>query len=97
MLQEATDKLKDIEVGGRLPPASGFTIREGDGTVVERDNAAVGDGDFEDIGGEVFEGCGPSWVSLTVYIRVDVADLRVDPFDKPGMLHLLFEDGAVDG
>lgn len=35
VLQESTDKLQDVEVGGTLPRASRFTVGEGDRTVGE--------------------------------------------------------------
>ena len=97
MLEEAADKLDGVETGGTLSIAAGFTIREGDGAVLEGDDTAVGDGDSKDIGGEVFKGGGAVGIGLTVDIPGDVPDLWIDQVEEAGALHLLFEDGAVDG
>ena len=55
MLEEAADELVAGEPAG--PPARGFAllVADGDGCVVETDDAGVGDGDAEDVAGEVVE------------------------------------------
>lgn len=97
MLEESADKVDGIELGGTLPCTSGFTICESDGAVLEGDDTTIGDGDFEDIGGEVFERYGPIWIGLAVDIPGDFPALWVDVVEESSALHLLFEDGLVDG
>ena len=97
MLEETADKPGGVEVGGAQPGTSRFTVGEGNGAVLERDDAAIGDGDFEDIGGEVLQRRVAVGVGSTVDVPGDVPGLRVDLFKKPGFGHLLLEDGAVDG
>ena len=78
MLEEPADKLDNVEGGGSWACTARFTIGEGDGAVFEAHDASVGDGDPEDIGGEVFEGR----VALCIGLRVDVPgdgpDLWID-------------------
>ena len=97
MLKEPADTLDGIELGGARSCTAGFTIGEGDGAVLEGDDAAIGDGDPEDRGGEGREGGGPVRVGLTLDIPVGVPDLWVDAVKESGFGHLLFEDGSVDG
>ena len=51
MLKEPPEKLHDVEVGGAGACTAHFPVGEGDGTVLEAHDAAVGDRDLEDIGG----------------------------------------------
>src|SRR5262249_14169308 len=97
MLEEPADKLHDVEVGGAEAGTARFTIGEGDGAVVERDNTTVGDGDPEDIGGEVLEGRVAVWLRLTVDVPGGVPDLWVDVLQQSRFGYLLFVHGAVDG
>jgi len=78
VLEEPADKLDGVEVGGTLPSAAGFAVGEGDGAVFERDDSAIGDGDLEDIRGEVFERRMAVRIGLAVDIPGDGPDLRVD-------------------
>ena len=97
MLEEPAEKLHGVAVGGSGACTARLTIGEGDGTVLERDDAAVGDGDPEDIGGEIREGGVSVWIGLTVDVPGDVPDLWVDALQQSGFGHLLFPHGAVDG
>ena len=56
VLEEPADEFDDVEMSRTLPSACGFTVGDGDGAILEAHDAAVGDGDFEDIRGEVFKG-----------------------------------------
>src|SRR5262245_40252550 len=78
MLEEPTDKLHGVEVDGSWACTARFTIGESDGAVLERDDAAIGDRDPEDIGGEVFEGGVSIVMGLTVDVPGDVPDLWGD-------------------
>ena len=64
---------------------------------VRRDEAAVGDGDLEDIGGEGGEGGVAVVIGLTVDVPGDGPDLGVDVLQQAGVAHVFFEEGAVDG
>ena len=96
MLQAPAPKLQDVELGGARACASGFAVRERDDMVLERDKTAVGDGHFEDIRGEGLQGRGAVRVGLAVHVPGGVPDRWGDLFDKPGGVHLFFEEGAVD-
>jgi hypothetical protein len=54
-----------------------LTIREGDGAVLEGDDTAGGEGDSQDIGGEVVKGGGAVGIGLTVDIPGEGPDLSV--------------------
>jgi hypothetical protein len=65
MLEEAPDKLRGFEVGGSWACTSWFTVGEGHGAVLERDDAAVGDSDFKDLGARSLKAvwpCGLAWL-----------------------------------
>lgn len=97
MLKEPTEKLHDVEVGGAWAGTAHFTGGEGDRAVLERDNAAIGDGDPEDIRGEVGEGRVAVVISLTVDVPRDGPDLGGDVLQQSGLAHVFFEQSAVDG
>ena len=97
MLEEPAEKLHDVEVGGAWAGTARFPVGEGDRAVRERDDTAVGDGDLEDIGGEVGEGGVAVVIGLTVDVPGDGPDLRVDVPQQTGVAHGFFEEGAVDG
>jgi hypothetical protein len=67
-LEAAADTFNSVALRCALPSTGGGTIREGDGAVVERDDATVGDGDFEDLGGEVFKGRVSIGIGLAVHV-----------------------------
>ena len=74
-----------------------MTVGEGDGAVVERYETTVGDGNPEDIGGEVGEGGAAIGTGLRVDVPREVPDLWVDVIEQAGLSHVFFEDGSVDG
>ena len=97
VLEEPAEKLHDVELGSTWAGTADFPVGEGDRAVCERDDAAVGDGDLEDIGGEIGEGGVAVVVGLTVDIPRDGPDLGSDLLQQAGVGHLFLEDGAVDG
>ena len=97
VLEEPAEKLHDVEVGGAWACTAHFPVGEGDRAVLERDDAAVGDSDLEDIGGEVGEGGVAVVIGLTVDVPGDGPDLGVDVLQQSGLAHLFFEERAVDG
>ena len=78
VLKEPAEKLHDVEVGGAEACTAHFTVSEGDGTAREAHETVVGDGDLEDIRGEVGEGGVSVVPRLTVDVPRDAPDLWVD-------------------
>ena len=78
MLEEPTDKLHSVEVGDSRACTARFTIREGDRAVLERNDAAVGDGDLEDRGGEIWERRVAIGGGLAVDVPVGLPDQWID-------------------
>jgi hypothetical protein len=78
MLEESADELDGVEIGRAEAGTAEFTVGEGDGTVLETHNAAVGNSHFEDIRGEVLQGGVGVWMRLAVDVPGDVPDLGGD-------------------
>jgi hypothetical protein len=97
VLEEPAYTLEDVEAGGARAGTARFAGGEGDGALLEADDAAVGDSDFEDLRREVCEGGVTVWVGLTRHIPGRCPDLRRDLFKLASFAHLLCEDGAVEG
>jgi len=97
VLEEPAEKLHDVELGGTWAGTAYFPVGEGDRAVCERDDAVVGDGDLEDIRGEIGEGGVAVVIGLTVDVPGKSPGLRIDLLQQTGVAHLFFEDGAVDG
>src|SRR5262249_59571970 len=76
---------------------AGLPVREGHGPIREAHDAAVGDGDLEDIRGEVGEGGVAMVIGLTVDVPGDGPDLGVDVLQQASLAHVVFEERAVDG
>ncbi len=68
VLEEPAEKFHDVELGGAEAGTAHFPVGEGDGTVHEAHDAAIGDGNFEDVGSEVGEGGG----AVGLYLTVDI-------------------------
>jgi len=96
MLEEAAHKLKDVEAGGAWTGTAWFSVGEGDDAILQADDAPVGDGHFEDIGRQVFEGGGAMGGGLAVEVPWGGPDVWVDLFKLSSSVHLLFEESAVD-
>ena len=97
VLEEPAEKLHDVELGRAEAGTAHFPGGEGDGTVHEAHDAAVGDGNFEDVGSEGGEGGGAVGLCLTVDIPGDSPDLGIDVLQQSGVLHGFFEERTVDG
>ncbi len=97
MLEEPAEKFHDIEVGGAGACTAHFPVGEGDRAGREADETVVGDGDFEDIGGEVGESRVAVMVGLTVDVPGDGPDLGGDVLQQSGLAHGFFEEGTIDG
>jgi hypothetical protein len=96
MLEEAADKLDGVEMSRTGAGTTHFPVGEGDGAVGEAHDTAVGNSDPEDIRGEVSEGGVAMVLGLTVDVPGDGPDLWVDMLQEAGVVHVFFEDGAVD-
>jgi hypothetical protein len=97
MLKESAEKLHDIEVGGAEACTPHFPVGEGDRTVRERDNAAVGESHLEDRGSEIGKGRGAVVIGLTVDVPRDGPDLGIDGRQQAGLSHRFLEESAGDG
>jgi hypothetical protein len=97
VLEEPAEKLHDVEVGGAWACTAGFTVGEGDGTVFQAHDTAVGDSDPEDIRGKGLEGRVSVVIGLTVHVPGDGPDLGVDVLQQSSYAHLLFPNGTIDG
>lgn len=87
MLEETAHEFHDIQCRGADPLAVRFFVVEEDLAFVDLDDAAVGDGDAEEIGGEVFERC----LGAADCLAVD------DPVRFPGIVRYLREQsGFID-
>lgn len=76
--------------------AVGFAIADEDGTVLDFQDARVGDGDFEDVRGEVFEACFAGTDGLGVDVPVDLPDFRGDFLEEASFFHGVAELGFED-
>ena len=97
MREEAAEKLDGVKGSGPRPCTAGFARRESDGAVLEGDDAAIGDGDFQHRGSKVLAGGGAVWIGLAVHMPGAMPDPGVAALQKAGVGHLLLEDRPVDG
>jgi hypothetical protein len=97
MLEEPTDKLHDVKASSTEACTTHFTVGEGDRAVRQADETVVGDGDLEDIGGEVGESGVAVGLGLTMDVPGDGPDLWVDVLQQAGLAHAFFEERTVDG
>ena len=73
-----------------------FFIADEDGAVLHLHDARVGDGDFEDVGGEVFEAGITRRHGLGVDVPIDLPDFRGDLIEEAGFYHFIAELGPKD-
>ena len=97
MLEESAEKLDGVEMGRPWAGTANFTVGESNRAVLEAHDAAVGDGDPEDIGGEVGEGGVAVVVGLTVDVPGDGPDLRIDLLQQTSLAHVFPQESPVDG
>jgi hypothetical protein len=96
MLEESAEKLDGVEMGRTWAGTAHFTGGEGDRAVRERDETAVGDGDFEDIRGEGGEGGVAVVIGLTVDVPGESPDLWGDVLQQSGLVDGCFEERTGD-
>jgi hypothetical protein len=97
MLKAPAEKLHDVEVGSAWAGTAHVTVGEGARALLERDNAAMGDGNPEDVRGEGGEGGVAVVVGLTVDVPRDGPDLGGDVLQQSGLAYVFFEQSAGDG
>jgi hypothetical protein len=68
VLKEASDELHGIDGHGSPAVAVRFSVPEGNAVILDLEDAAVGDGHFEDIGGQVLD----AGIAFTDCLGVDV-------------------------
>jgi hypothetical protein len=97
MRKESPDQLEDAQVQGAEAGPAHFLVGEGNGPLPEAYDAALGDGDLEDLGGQVGEGGMAVMMGLTRHVPGAAPDLGIDGLQEASLAHLFFEEGAVDG
>ena len=96
MLQEAADELHDIEGQDSRAFTVRFAIANEHGAVLDTDDARVGDGDFEDVGSEIFERGIAGGYRLAVDVPVDLPDIGRDLIEEFCLFHQIAELGSED-
>ena len=96
MLQEATDEFHDFEGKNSGAFTVRFAVANEHGTVLDVDDTRVGDGDFEDVGGQVFEASFAGGYCLGIDIAVDVPDSGGDLIEELSLFHQIAELGFED-
>ena len=96
VLKEPAEKLHDVELGGAWAGTAHFPVGKGDRAVRKADETVVGDGDLEDIGGEVGEGGVSVVIGLTMDVPGDGPDLWVDVLQQSGLAHVFLKESAGD-
>ena len=74
----------------------GFAVANQHGAILEANDAGVGDGDFEDVGGEVFEARFAGGYRLAVDVPVDLPDIGGNLIQRFCLLHQIAELGTKD-
>ena len=78
MLQEAADEFHDFESKDPWTFTVGLAVANEHGAALDTDDARVGDGDFEDVGGEILERGLTGADRLAVDVPVDLPDFGRD-------------------
>jgi hypothetical protein len=86
VLEEAAEELHDFKGESSQSVAVRFFIADEDGAILDLEDPIIGDGDFEDIGGEVFEACLRGRDGLGVDVPIDESDLRGDLIEEAGFI-----------
>jgi hypothetical protein len=97
VLQAPPEQLQDVEVGGAGTRTAPLPRGEGDGTVLEADDAAVGDGEPEERRGEGGEGGVALVMGLALDVPGDRPDRRIALLQQTGSAHGVFEERTGDG
>ena len=96
MLEKAAEELHDIEGEDSGTLAVRLAIANQHGAILNTNDARVGDGDFEDIGSEIFESSLAGRDRLRVDVPVDVPDISRNLTEEFCLFHQIAELGAED-
>jgi len=96
MLQETADEFHDIKSQDSGALAVRLAIANEHRTILEVDDARVGDRDFEDVGSEVFEASFAGGYRLAVDVPGDLPDIVGNLIQQFCLLHQIVELGAKD-
>ena len=96
MLEEAADELDNIEGQDSRSFTVGLSIANQHGAVLDADDARVGDGDFEDVGSQIFESSLTGGERLSIDVPVDVPHVGGDLIEQMGLFHQIAELGSED-
>ena len=97
MLEEPADELEGTESHGSPSVAVGLLVAVEYGIVFHLQDSAVGDGDAEDIGGEVLDGVRAISHGLGVDDPGHVPDLGADLAQEPCLFHFIPELDSEEG
>ena len=96
MLEEAADELDNIKGQDSRSFTVGLAIANQHGAVLDADDARVGDGDFEDVGSQIFESSLTGGERLSIDVPVDVPHVGGDLIEQMGLFHQIAELGSED-
>lgn len=74
----------------------GFAVANQHGAILEANDAGVGDSDFEEVGGEIFQSRLTGGDRLGVDVPVDLPELGWDLIEQFVLLHEITEFGTED-
>jgi hypothetical protein len=96
MLEEAPDELHDIQGEDSVAVTVRFAVANEDSAASDPDDARIGESDFEDVRGEIFE-TSLAWAhGLAVDVPLALPDLRGDLVEEPIFFHRIAELGFKD-
>ena len=84
VLKESADEFQDFESQDPWTFTVGLAITNEHGAVVDINDPGIGDGDFEDVGGEILEASSARRYRLAVDVPVDVPDFGGDLIEQLG-------------
>ena len=96
VLQETADELHDFKREGSGAVTVRFFIADEDGAVLDFQDARVGDGDFENVGSEVFEASFAGGYRLAVDVPGDLPDIVGNLIQQFCLLHQIAKLGSED-
>ena len=96
MLQEAPHELHDVKAGNAHAAAAGFAVFEENPPVFKLDDAVVGNGHPENIGGQILETAIAGADGLAVHIPISLPYGFINELVKPGRFHFSTEFGLED-
>ena len=96
VLGTGRDEFHDFEGKDSGALAVRFAITNEHRAVLDVDDTRVGDGDFEDVGSQVFEASFTGGYRLAVDVPVDVPDIGGDLIEQLGLFDQIAELGSKD-